>query len=76
MNTIINFGDNLEGDVLHRAEQEAKKNDLCLCLGTSLRVTPACDLVEMGDDPVRLVICNRCVRYIAMGRLMIMSTAD
>ena len=58
MNTIINFGDNLEDDVIDRAEQNACANDMVLCLGTSLRVFPACDFVEMGK-PVRLAICNR-----------------
>ena len=59
MNIIINFGDGLEHHVLSTAEEHAQKNDLVLVLGSSLRVTPACDLVEMGQKPVRLVICNR-----------------
>ncbi len=59
MNTIINFGDSLEKKVLSTAEEHAKRNDLMLCLGSSLRVTPACDLVEMGQEPLRLAICNR-----------------
>ncbi|ELT93675.1 hypothetical protein CAPTEDRAFT_224786 [Capitella teleta] len=59
MNTIINFGDSLEKRVLSIADEHAKRNDLVLCLGTTLRVTPACDLVEAGVRPLRLVICNR-----------------
>lgn len=59
MNTIINFGDYLESHVLGRAEENAKKSDLVCCLGTTLMVTPAADLVQMGQQPVRLVICNR-----------------
>ena len=59
MNTIINFGDGLEHHVLSSAAEHAQKNDLVLCLGSSLRVTPACDLVEMGHKPVKLVIVNR-----------------
>ena len=58
MNTIINFGDSLEGPVIQSAEDNATANDMVLCLGSSLRVTPACDFVEMGN-PVRLAICNR-----------------
>jgi len=57
--TIINFGDNLEEQIFSNAEEHAAKSDLCLCLGTTLRVTPACELVESGQEPLRLVICNR-----------------
>jgi NAD-dependent SIR2 family protein deacetylase len=39
MNTIINFGDYLEGPVLEAAEENATEADLVLCLGTTLRVT-------------------------------------
>ena len=59
MNIIINFGDGLEHHVLTTAEEHAQKSDLVICMGSSLRVTPACDLVEMGQKPVRLCICNR-----------------
>lgn len=59
MNTIINFGDYLEEDVLHGAEEHAERSDLVLALGTTLQVSPANDLVEMGQVPIRLVICNR-----------------
>ena len=57
--TIINFGDNLEDEIFTNSEEYAKNNDLCLCLGTTLQVTPACELVESGQKPLRLVICNR-----------------
>lgn len=59
MNTIINFGDYLEGPVLDSAEKNAQNADLVLCLGSTLRVSPANALVEMGKQPIRLVICNR-----------------
>lgn len=59
MNTIINFGDGLEHNVLQTAGEHAQKNDMVLGLGSSLRVTPACDLIEMGQKPNRLVLCNR-----------------
>lgn len=59
MNTIINFGDCLESHVLSSAEDNAEKSDMVLCLGTTLRVTPAADLVVLGKKPNRLVICNR-----------------
>ncbi|KAK3600867.1 hypothetical protein CHS0354_019215 [Potamilus streckersoni] len=59
MNTIINFGDYLEDEVLSGATQNAKKADLVLCLGTTLQVTPASDLVQMGKKPIKLILCNR-----------------
>ncbi|KAK3090182.1 hypothetical protein FSP39_009822 [Pinctada imbricata] len=59
MNTIINFGDSLESDVLDRAEENASKADIFLCLGSTMQVSPANDLVTMGKEPTRLVICNR-----------------
>nr|XP_022316150.1 NAD-dependent protein deacetylase Sirt6-like [Crassostrea virginica]XP_022316151.1 NAD-dependent protein deacetylase Sirt6-like [Crassostrea virginica] len=59
MNTIINFGDYLEEDVINSAEEHAAKSDLVLALGTTLQVSPANSLVESGQTPTRLVICNR-----------------
>ena len=59
--TIINFRDNLEEEILTRAENEALESDLMLCLGTTLMVTPANRLVKKGKRPLRLVICNRSV---------------
>lgn len=49
MNTIINFGDYLEEDVLGSAKHHAKRADLVLALGTTLQVSPANSLVEMGQ---------------------------
>ena len=57
--SIINFGDNLEEEILTNAEIHARKADLCLSLGTTMQVTPACELVKMGQQPLRLVIVNR-----------------
>lgn len=57
--SIINFGDNLEEDILTAAEEQAKQADLIISLGTTMRVTPACDLVLMGREPLQLVIVNR-----------------
>ena len=59
MNCIIHFGDSLEKRVLSLAEEQAKRANMVLCLGSSLRVTPACELIDMGLDPRRIVICNR-----------------
>lgn len=57
--SIINFGDLLEETILETATQHAKRSDLCLSLGSTMCVTPACELVEMGQEPLRLVIVNR-----------------
>ncbi|XP_033756793.1 LOW QUALITY PROTEIN: NAD-dependent protein deacetylase Sirt6-like [Pecten maximus] len=59
MNTIINFGDNLEEHVLDSANDNAKKADMVLTLGSTLRVSPANSLVTKGQKPIQLVICNR-----------------
>ncbi|XP_064605969.1 NAD-dependent protein deacylase sirtuin-6-like [Liolophura sinensis] len=57
--TIINFRDNLEEDILSRATEQCQKRDLMLCLGTTLTVTPASNLVQITGHPHRIVICNR-----------------
>ena len=59
MNTIINFGDYLESQILDAAKENSKRADIFLCLGTTLMVSPANSLVQMGRTPNRLVICNR-----------------
>ncbi|XP_076441442.1 uncharacterized protein LOC143280612 [Babylonia areolata] len=56
--TIINFGDNLEDTGLDRALTESGKSDIILCLGTTLMVTPACDIVDEAKG-VKPLICNR-----------------
>lgn len=56
--TIVNFGDDLHERVLGglpRAEQECRKADLCVGLGSSLTVTPANSLLQLAT---RTVICN------------------
>ena len=57
--SIINFGDDLGELILTTAKSEASKSDLILSLGTTMQVTPACDLVLMSHEPHRLVIVNR-----------------
>ncbi|GFN87655.1 NAD-dependent deacetylase sirtuin-6 [Plakobranchus ocellatus] len=59
MNTIINFGDYLEKDVIGGAQTQATMADCVLALGSTLMVSPANDLVLMGQQPIRLLICNR-----------------
>ena len=57
--SIINFGDDLEEMILSRAEEHAGKADVMLSLGSTMQVTPACDLVMRNKKVVRLVIVNR-----------------
>ena len=57
--SIINFGDNLEESIIKVAEKQAQEADLILSLGTTMQIVPACNLVTMGKEPLRLVIVNR-----------------
>eukprot|EP01007_Sphenomonas_quadrangularis_P002440 NODE_392_length_1549_cov_155.404667_g285_i0.p1 GENE.NODE_392_length_1549_cov_155.404667_g285_i0~~NODE_392_length_1549_cov_155.404667_g285_i0.p1 ORF type:complete len:411 (-),score=43.53 NODE_392_length_1549_cov_155.404667_g285_i0:221-1453(-) len=58
--TIINFGETLPEQALDTATEQSKKADLCLVLGSSLRVTPAADLPHMvgARRGSALAICN------------------
>ena len=57
--SIINFNENLPEDQLDRACDNAAKADLAIVLGTSLRVSPACDLPQMCKKKGgRMVIVN------------------
>jgi mono-ADP-ribosyltransferase sirtuin 6 len=70
MNSTIDFGQNLPEVPLQRALNHSLKSDLHLVLGSSLRVTPACNLPlatvekEWNDQsflkirPGKLVVCN------------------
>lgn len=56
--TIVNFGDDLHKRVLGglpKAIRKARHSDVCLCLGTSLTVTPACDIPVMATH---YFVCN------------------
>ena len=64
--TIINFGEYLPKEPLRLARQHARKADLCLALGSSLTVPPACNIPETvglkkatrGKPGGTLAICN------------------
>lgn len=44
--TIVNFGENLPEKALETAFDHAARADLCVSLGSSLRVTPAADIPQ------------------------------
>lgn len=56
--TIINFGENLPVGELNLGYYHSTKADLCLAMGSSLRVTPAADLPAITGKKHRLVIVN------------------
>ena len=56
--SIINFGENLPEEELENAEIQSKEADLAIVLGTSLRVSPACNLPLLIKPEAKLVICN------------------
>lgn len=62
--TIVNFGDDLHGTVLgglRRAEHESMEADVCLAVGSSLTVRPACTLPAQAT---KLVIVNLQASYL------------
>merc|ERR1712038_904679 len=48
--TIINFGEDLNQDILDKAQENTDQCDVMLALGSSLTVTPAADLPEEVGD--------------------------
>ncbi|KAJ4458146.1 putative Sir2 family protein [Paratrimastix pyriformis] len=57
--TIINFGESLPGNQLTAGMTNSMQADLCLCLGSSLTVSPACDMPrEVARHGGRTIICN------------------
>ncbi|EXF74778.1 NAD-dependent deacetylase sirtuin-7 [Colletotrichum fioriniae PJ7] len=67
LDTIINFGEYLPAEPLALARSNARKADVCLALGSSLTVPPACTIPETVGKKKRtktnpaggtLVICN------------------
>jgi hypothetical protein len=57
--SIINFGENLPTDELESSFEHANRADVCLVLGSSLRVTPAADIPKVvGERGGKLAIGN------------------
>jgi len=57
--SIINFGESLPEKELTSSFEHAEKADVCLVLGSSLRVTPAADIpATVGQHGGKLVIGN------------------
>jgi NAD-dependent SIR2 family protein deacetylase len=57
--SIINFGEDLPEYELETSFDHAKRADLCLVLGSSLRVTPAADIPEtVAEHGGKLIIGN------------------
>eukprot|EP00795_Rhopilema_esculentum_P001642 gene1642-16109_t len=56
--SIINFGEDLPEKELSKAYLHAEKADLCIVLGTSLRVSPANEIPRNVARHGKLVICN------------------
>ena len=55
--TIINFGENLPKKALEDGFDQSQRSDLCLVLGSSLRIPPAADMpIETLKQNGRLVI--------------------
>ena len=57
--SIINFGQNLREEDINTGFGHGYKADLMLCLGSSMRVRPACTMAEVtAEKGGRLVIVN------------------
>eukprot|EP01022_Parablepharisma_sp_SALTPOND_P033933 TRINITY_DN8_c1_g1_i1.p4 TRINITY_DN8_c1_g1~~TRINITY_DN8_c1_g1_i1.p4 ORF type:complete len:242 (+),score=15.20 TRINITY_DN8_c1_g1_i1:3760-4485(+) len=58
--TIINFGENLPERELNEGFKQSKLADLCLSMGSSLRVTPAADMpATVAEHGGKLVIVKQ-----------------
>jgi len=57
--TIINFNENLNEVILTLGQQNCESADLCLAMGSSLRVSPACSMpLACAERGGNLVIVN------------------
>jgi len=58
LDTIINFGEDLNREIITKAFASSEKSDLCLAVGSSLRVTPAAHIPRDVAAHGKLVIVN------------------
>ena len=58
IDSIINFGENLNEKILEDGFENSAKSDLCLAMGSSLTVTPAADMPKTTSKSGKLVIVN------------------
>lgn len=56
--TIINFGENLDPEVLNKCYVASEEADLCIAMGSSLRVNPAALFPKAVSSHGKLVIIN------------------
>ena len=56
--SIVNFGENLPEREINESFEHAEKADLCLAMGSSLRVTPAANIPQIVGKKNDLVIVN------------------
>ena len=57
--SIINFGEPLDMNIFDKASEMGMASDLIMCMGTSMRVEPACSIplaTKLGGG--RMVMCN------------------
>ena len=58
IDTIVNFGENLDGTVLENCANNSNAADLCLAMGSSLRVNPAAQFPKEVSKHGKLVVVN------------------
>ena len=60
--TTVAFSQSMPDVCLDRATKESKKCDLSLCMGTSMRVVPACELpsMKLKSGKKKMVIVSEC----------------
>ena len=58
IDSIINFGENLDEKILEDGFQNSARSDLCLAMGSSLTVTPAADMPKTTSKRGKLVVVN------------------